>query len=387
MNYNNRTENDSTMTMRVVCAVAFVTYTLAFLFFRQADVLAVVQHVLSGGRTVYEPTIGALLITLLLFLVQKGAYRLFPICRRMHWTTYFPSFLLLTVLTDISPEIDLHFSLGTWLWLFPLLLILWILASFVLKNIQQYEADISYRGLFSRLMWINLTGIALMMLSVGLVSGGDDTFHYRAKMECLMMNGKFGKAAQVGEKSLAKDTSMTMLRCYALLREGRMADEMFRYPVAGNSETLLPSSQGSRMMLYPVDSLYRFLGAKPLKSMSNRQYLHALEASGYETKAAADYLLCGLLVDRDIDGFVRELPRYYAINDSLPLHYREALTLYSHRRSAPRIVYHNQVMDTDFEDMQKIEDAKTNLQERRLAVFKQYFGTYWWYYDYGKDVR
>ena len=137
MNYNNRTENDSTMTMRVVCAVAFVTFTLAFLFFRQADVLAVAQHVLSGGRTVYEPTIGALLITLVLFGVQKGAYRLFPICRRMHWTTYFPSFLLLTVLTDISPEIDLHFSLGTWLWLFPLLLPLWILPSFVSKNIQQ----------------------------------------------------------------------------------------------------------------------------------------------------------------------------------------------------------------------------------------------------------
>ena len=91
-----------------------------------------------------------------------------------------------------------------------------------------------------------------------------------------------------------------------------------------------------------------------------------------------------MLVDRNIDAFVRELPRYYHVNDSLPLHYKEALTLYTHKMSAPHIIYKNQIMDTDFDDMQKLVEANKDADERRLAVFNQYFGTYWWYYEYGK---
>ena len=226
--------------------------------------------------------------------------------------------------------------------------------------------------------------MCFMMMGVGLVSANDDMFHYRAKMERLMINGEWDKAVMVGEKSLDKDISLTMLRCYALAREGHMADEMFKYTVAGTSETLLPLGEGSSLLMYPVDSLYKFLGARPLKSMTTRQYIKALEASGYKSRTIADYRLCGMLVDRDIDAFVRELPRHYNVNDSLPLHYREALTLYTHKRSMPLIVYHNQIMDTDYEDLQKLEEANKDPKARRLAVFNQYFGTYWWYYEYGK---
>ena len=384
MNYNNSLENDSTTTMRVVCAVAFVTFSFVFLFFRQADVMAVAQHVLSGGMTVYYPFVGATLITLVLFLLQHGINSVLHINHRMHWTTFFPSMLLLAFITDISPEVDRHFSIGAWAWAGPLLLAVWTLAGMTLRKIQKYEADIHSRGLFSRLMWVNLFPMGLMMMLVGIVSANDDTFHYKAKMERMMKDGEYDKAATVGEKSLVKDISLTMLRCYALAREGRMADEMFKYPVCGTSETLLPTKNGSRMMMYPVDSLYRFLGAKPYGEMTTGQYLKALEASGYESKAVADYRLCGMLVDRNIDAFVRELPRYYHVNDSLPLHYKEALTLYTHKRSAPLIIYKNQIMDTDFDDMQKLVEANKDADERRLAVFNQYFGTYWWYYEYGK---
>ena len=233
-------------------------------------------------------------------------------------------------------------------------------------------------------MWVNIFPMGFMMMAVGLISANDDMFHYRAKMERLMTKGEWEKAVEVGEKSLEKDTIVTMLRCYALARSGKMAEEMFKYAVGGTSETLLPLGKSEKMLIYPVDSLYRFLGARPLDRMTTRQYLNALEASGYGKKAIADYKLCGLLVDRDIDAFVRELPQYYTINDSLPLHYREALTLYTHKRSTPIVVYHNQVMDTDFEDLQKLADSKKNPQARRLAVFDQYYGTYWWYYEYGK---
>ena len=384
MNYNNRLENDSTMTIRVVCAVAFVTFAFVFLCFRQADVMAVAQHVLSGGKTIYIPVVGALIITFLLYMLQRVINAYLHIYHRMHWTTYFPPMLLLAIVSDIGSGITTGPNLGAWVWVAPLVLAIWAVVSLALKNIQKYESDIHSRGIFSRLMWVNIFPMGFMMMAVGLISANDDMFHYRAKMERLMTKGEWEKAVEVGEKSLEKDTIVTMLRCYALARSGKMAEEMFKYAVGGTSETLLPLGKSEKMLIYPVDSLYRFLGARPLDRMTTRQYLNALEASGYGIKAIADYKLCGLLVDRDIDAFVRELPQYYTINDSLPLHYREALTLYTHKRSTPIVVYHNQVMDTDFEDLQKLADSKKNPQARRLAVFDQYYGTYWWYYEYGK---
>ncbi|MGN0281474.1 MAG: DUF6057 family protein [Prevotella sp.] len=384
MNYNKRYDNDSTTTMRVVCAVAFVSFTFAFLFFRQADVLSVAQHVLSKGQTAYSPLIGALLITFVLYFLQRGVYSLLRLKRRRHWMTYFPSMLLLAFVTDISPDIDQHFTFGYWLWAIPIVLLLWLFVSMMFRKIENYEAEINSRGLFSRLVWVNLTSLGVMILLVALISGGDDIFHYKARMERMMTEGDYAEAANVAEKSLVSDCSLTMLRCYALAREETMADKMFKYMVSGTSETMLPIGKGSRMMMYPVDSLYAFLGAKPVGPMSAIKYLRSLEASGYKSKSLSDYILCGMLIDRNIDAFVRELPRHYNVNDSLPLHYREALTLYAHRRSTPLIVYHNQVMDTDYDDMMRLEDSIQGADERKLAVFNQYFGTYWWYYDYGK---
>ena len=384
MNYNNRVENDSTMTMKVVCAVAFVTFTFLFLFFSQADVLAVAQHVLSKGVTAYSPLVGALLITAVLYLLQRGLNTFFKINRRQHWLTYFPSMLTLTVVTDISPDIDRQFTFGGWLWVFPLLMLVWFLATLAISKVQNCEADINSRGLFSRLVWVNVLPMGVMMMLCGIVSANDTMFHYRAKMEHLMVDRHFEEAAAVGKKSIEADSSLTMLRCYALARQGRMADEMFKYAVCGTSQTILPSAKRTRMMLYPVDSLYRFLGAKPRATMTAKQYLKALQLSGYKSKAIADYILCGLLMDRNLDGFVKELPRHYAVNDSLPLHYREALTLYTHRRANPLVIYHNQVMDTDFDDLQKLEDESKEASARKLAVSEQYFGTYWWYFDYGR---
>lgn len=77
------------------------------------------------------------------------------------------------------------------------------------------------------------------------------------------------------------------------------------------------------------------------------------------------------------------LPLFYKVDSTLPRHYREALTLYTHSRSNPSVVFRDDVMDTDFNDLQALEKLHPDMLERRLAVFDQYKGTYWWYYEYG----
>ena len=56
--------------------------------------------------------------------------------------------------------------------------------------------------------------------------------------------------------------------------------------------------------------------------------------------------------------------------------------LYTHRRSSPKVVYRNTVMDTDYDDMQRLERETHSPGERRIMVYKQFAGTYWEYFDY-----
>ena len=121
MNYNRPVKNDSTVTVKAASAVVFAVFTFLWLYFFQADVLFYGQHVLSGGVTTYNRTVGAVLITLLLWLLQLGVYCLTRLSKKAYALTFFPSMLLLAMMTSIRVgEEDLLSSY--WCWLVPLLL-------------------------------------------------------------------------------------------------------------------------------------------------------------------------------------------------------------------------------------------------------------------------
>lgn len=384
MNFNNPNTKNSTAAIRVVCAIVFCIFTFVYLYFYQADVLAVGQHVLSGGATHYDRMIGCVIITFSLLLLQIGVYVLFRLDKHCHALTYFPSLLLLTVITDVSQDIDRGFSFGAWLWIFPLLLLLWGGLGIFVRNYQMYSRVSSY-GIFSRAMWSNMSIMTLLFLFTGLASNGNAVFHYRMKAEKCLLEGNYGEALAVGMKSLETDDNLTMIRVYALAREGMLGEKLFTYPVEGTSDDMLPYSGDARCMMYPNDSIYRFIGAKPSGRFRAIPYMKALMRLGMATPAVKDYILCGYLIDRDLDSFTHALPEFYEVDDKLPKHYREALTLYTHLRSKPYIIYHNSVMDTDFSDLQALERKYKTEAARSVAVNEMYAGTYWWYYMYAKS--
>lgn len=384
MNFNNPNTKNSTAVIRTVCAIVFCIFTFVYLYFYQADVLAVGQHVLSGGATHYDRMIGCVIITFSLLLLQIGVYVFFRLDKHCHALTYFPSLLLLTVITDISQDIDRGFSFGAWLWIFPLLLLLWGGLSVFVRNYQMYSRASSY-GIFSRAMWSNMSIMTLLFLFTGLASNGNAVFHYRMKAEKCLLEGNYGEALAVGMKSLETDDNLTMIRVYALAREGMLGEKLFTYPVEGTSDDMLPYSGDARCMMYPNDSIYRFIGAKPSGRFKAIPYMKALLRLGMATPAVKDYILCGYLIDRDLDSFAHALPEFYEVDDKLPKHYREALTLYTHLRSKPYIIYHNSVMDTDFSDLQALERKYKTEAARSVAVNEMYAGTYWWYYMYAKS--
>jgi hypothetical protein len=201
--------------------------------------------------------------------------------------------------------------------------------------------------------------------------------------ESLLVEGQYDKAAKVGKKSLEGDESLLAIRMYALARSGSLGEHLFEFPITGTSKQMLPTNDSSLLLLYPKDSLFRFFSARPAEKMLPERYLRMIERrNAAPRKAVGDYLLCGYLIDKKLDEFASEISKYYNLDNQLPKHYREALTLYCHLRSKPILSYSVPVVEEDFRNLQELERQYPDPQERKVKVSEQYRGTYWYYYRY-----
>lgn len=373
--------NNGTL-LQTACAIVFLLFVFVYLYFFQADLLSMVQHILSGGATHYDRTIGTVIITAVLYLVHIGARRLGGLDRVCHALSYFPSLLLLAALTDVEVDFSVSPLRGLWLWLAPLLLAVYVFLSLAVKYnwietlLPSYSAPIS-------VLWKNLLLMACMFIVVCLCGNNDSVLHYRLRVERLLGSGVYSKALMVGEKSDETDASLTMLRIYALSRSGQLGERLFEFPLTGGSYALLPDGKGVRCLLYPEDRMVRALSIRKKGDMTPMEYLLYIERNGLGRKPVTDYILCGYLLDRNIDAFVNAIRRKYSLTSpSLPKHYKEALTLYTHLRSNPVLVYHNEVIDADYADFQNLEHKYTDARERESYVRDMYGDTYWFYYFY-----
>ena len=388
MSFDKLNTRNSTTVIKAVCAIVFSSFSFIYLYFHQADLLAMTQHSLSGGATSYDKLIGAVLITFVLQLLQVGVYAVTRLQRHTHALTYFPSLFFLSVISGFSDRIYSGEGFSSLIWIIPIVLLLWLVVVTVSRGMLVRQSPET--GMFSRTMWINILIMAAMFLMVGIAGNGNAVAHYRMSVETSLLEQDNERALKAGCRSLETDSSLTMLRVYALARAGELGERLFSYPIKGTSKDIVPTLKGTSCLLYPNYSIYRFLGAIPRYNMDAITYLEVLRNNGQGTEAVKDYILCGYLIDKDLDGFVSALLSYYGtpdslsqnVCDSLPKHYREALTLYVHTRSNPAFVYHNSVMDMDFEDLQALEKQYPSFTERKIKVYDQYSGTYWWYYEY-----
>lgn len=373
--------NNGTL-LQTACAIVFLLFVFVYLYFFQADLLSMLQHVLSGGATHYDRTVGTVVITAVLYLVHLGAKRLGGLDRVCHALSYFPSLLLLAALTDVEVDFSVNPLRGLWLWVAPLLLAVYVFLSLAVKYNWIETLPPSYSAPIS-VLWKNLLLMACMFIAVCLCGNNDSVLHYRLRVERLLGSGAYSKALMVGEKSDETDASLTMLRAYALSRSGQLGERLFEFPLTGGSYALLPDGKGVRCLLYPEDRIVRALSIRKKGDMTPMEYLLYIERNGLGRKPVTDYILCGYLLDRNIDAFVNAIRRKYSLTSpSLPKHYKEALTLYTHLRSNPVLVYHNEVIDADYADFQNLEHKYTDARERESYVRDMYGDTYWFYYFY-----
>ena len=371
------------MTIRVVCAIVFVLFSWCWVFYFQRDLLTMAQHVLSNGLTHYNHFAGAVVITVVLLFLQNLVHKITRLNKSFYSLTFFPSMLFLGMLTNITPDPDGGIAHDFSGWLAILLLVVWGGIAYVSTKLQELDDDPN-PNILSRSMWVNLLILVFQMMITAGIANTNAVFHYRMRAERCLLDGDIDGALAAGKKSLECDETLVMLRMQALARKDALGEQLFEYKVCGTSKTILPTNDSiSRLLLYPADSIYKFIGAVPAHKMEPMHYLKLVQRKdSVPSKVVTDYLLSGYLIDKEIDTFAREVSKYYPMNDSLPKHYREAMVLYTHLRSKPVAVYRNTVMDEDYDNFRDLRSQYPKKMEQKGKVEEEYFGTYWYYYWY-----
>ena len=370
-----------TRSYQVACAVLFLVFTFCYLYFYQDNLLAMGQYVLSKGRTHYNHMVGAVLLTLFLWLLQIGCNLLFRLKGRSHALTYVPSVVCLTAITSIGSDIVQGVTLGWWWIVAPLLITIALVAMCYARRSQTYEPlEHNWQGLLGRWAWVNYGGLLVQFFFVALCSNHNQVLHTRLEIEQYVMDGTYRQTLKVGAHSLHTDSTLTCLRIYSLSLAGLLPERLFEYPLVGNSVAMLPDNPGVNFLMCGKDKFYQHLGAWFRQPMHTMHYLRFIHRHGLATPAAHDYLLCAYLLDGNLEAFVRTIGKYYDLKRPLPKHYREALVLYNHLRSTPYVVYHDSVMDADFTDFQSLARQYGRPRQRLSALRDTYGNTYWTYY-------
>lgn len=379
-------QRNGTIVVRICCAVFFLLFSFLYLYEYQADVLSATQHVLSGGVTHYNRVVGAVLITLVLWLLQGLVRVATRLGGYLHAPTYLPSLLLLGILTDVSHDIETATYIGHWFWLFPLLMLVYGGVVWLCRPLQ-CARPIARGGNLLSAVWVNMLSLTTMSLFTCMIGNHDRLFHYRLHAETQMLACRYVEAAMVGARDEKTDSSLTLLRIWALSRQGKLGESLFEYPLAGGSDAMLPNRSSVRLVMLSEKALYRDLGGVFREHLRPIDYLKRLHQTPRATRASHDWLLCAGLLDCDLDAFAQTLPTYRNIKAPLPKHYREALTLYTHMRNNPLVVFKDSIMEADYEGFQAIRRNHADERTRHTLLKDNYGKTYWFYYYTRMDKR
>lgn len=365
-----------------VCTLLFLIFWFCYLYCVQGSLLSMAQHVFSGGKTTYSPFWGAIIICGLLWLLQIGVNKVLRLQDLCFALSFFPSCLILAMITDIDPDIFRHFSIGGWVWIFPLLLLLFAGVVSVVKHLRIPE-DFKGTGIFFSLLLPNLIFTVLFCFCIGAIGNTNDTLQYTYQMEKALTKDNPDEALAIGNKSLATSPTLTALRAYALSLKGEMGEKLFTYPQRYGADGLIIMPSDTLGSFFRAEKVYHYLGVRP--SMANEPvmtYLSQIIKNPRMKAPTKDYYLCALLLDKKLSLFAKALPQYYKLDENLPVHYKEALVLYSRIIPHPDYIFHDSVEDASYEDFLQLENSYKYYDVRRNYVQREFGSTYWFYFKY-----
>lgn len=363
----------------IICNIVFVSFCFCYLYYYQADLLSLMQYTYSDGQTHYNHLWGAVLTALLLLSVNLLAIRRNKEFHTFSAWTFFPSAILLTFITGGRQTEDLNLSFGFIACMSLIAVCLYVIFSKCIRNFIRTNSEKINNNSLIKNLWINLLIITVQFMYVCAFSNSDRLFHARLHVLQSLCEKDYDEALSTIVKLETSDRQLTTLIVYTLSKKNMLAERLFEYPLRGGSVSLLPDS--TLTSKFGFDEIYHHLNLKIPGNQIHNSIEFIRHGKGIN-KQAADYILCGYLMDKNLDAFVENITKYYDINDLLPKHYREALTLYVHSHTAPKVIFKNSIMDADFQDYQNMEHDITDTEERKNKLRDTYGNTYWYYYQY-----
>lgn len=368
----------------IMLQALFAIIMFVYFYFMQTPTLTLAQHLLSQGQTYYAPFLSSIVLTGTMILIQEIISRIFRFEEKYYLLSTLPVVTIATLFTAFAPQPNYSILAVN-----AIVLAFFIVATFIIKR--KREKPVTKRTPIKD--WTFHTAILTCnSLLLGLCSNSTDTAYYEMEISRYLYEQEYKQALVVGKESQTSSRELTALRAYAISKSGqKISNLLFKYATPnGGAENLLLIPTDSINIPFPCDSIYQHLGTSPKRGEAALTFLkRAAEKSIKDSThiESIDYYLCGLLLERDLNTFCKELPRFYP-NDStlLPLHFAQAMLL---QTSADSEIYPPNIDTTlirEYKDFIFIEQSDTNNSIRCANLIKKKKGnSYWWYYKYGNN--
>lgn len=389
----------------ILCCLIFVFFSIIYLVCFQGDMMKTAQHLMSNGRTSYQVLLFSSMITLFLTILGLVLGHFIKYPPRFKAVVWFPSFMILGWLTDVSLNVVEPTSKSVGIFPFILFAVFYLVSTFILCRIQIPKYD---KSSLQSLLWPNLAVLCISIFFVCGVGNTNRTLHYELRMERYAENEMFDKLLEVGKDDPMVSRRIMYLRVYALSRKGMLGDYLFQYPNNLGSESILPDPKDSLRPYNLPAKLKAYLGKFPIHDMKATNFLQYIACDSVVSKPVQDYLLCAFLLDKNLGAFADSLVSFYADKDSieimpatnqskknsnkapepyrfktLPRHYAEALLLYSRLNENPVAVLDDDKTLENYLDFSEYREKKDSC-EREAFCRIYYDDTYWCYYFFSK---
>lgn len=322
-----RGEKKLQRSVNLLCACVFAIYSFTFIAIYQSPLLEALYDKVATGKLNYNGYVVAFTATTILLLLSWWMNKIARFQREWTAMAYLPASLLLAFITDIDTTIytgDTKYL--SWIIILLIGLFLYASIAFFLQRILFAKIkNLKMEG--NRIVWRNLMLFVLLFGLTGRLSNGNEHFKQEATAYSRYKSGDIQGALNVAHRSLNASHEFTAARAFYLSQCRQMGDKLFTYPQYYGVEGLLPPMQ-QRTPLSP-DTIYTAIGTKRNNGEDAMEYLYRIVQADSVSRTAADYFLCGLLLDKRLTDFVDNLPKYYNLgSDTLPQHYKEALMYY-----------------------------------------------------------
>ena len=212
----------------VVCGILFYILRFIYNYVFQCDVLEALHFSLAHGKTHFAPLPSAIIITLILVLLRWGVNSLLGLKGEVRALSYFPSCLILGVLTAVGRTIYMHDYHTPWGWLLPVVLLVYFLLAFWLRRV--FRVQLNVESSPTALMNSNLIILLLLIIMTVLIGNSNRTIHRELQAEHYLRTHQYNEVLNIGKHSVEASRTLTVLRSIAMSHAGTLGEKLFEYP-------------------------------------------------------------------------------------------------------------------------------------------------------------